>query len=390
MSGIYRNYKIDFLRGVAILLVLILHFNISYHLDQSALSSIFSTSFIKAVASNGNYGVTIFFVISGFLITSTSLERYGALGKIDSVGFYIFRFARIMPCLLLALSLIILFSFLHIAIFQNDPNSTSFSLAIFSVLTFWHNVLMEKTGYFNYCLNIFWSLSVEEVFYLAFPILCLLFKKTHLILLFWIVLIVISPIYRSYYTDNEIVALYGYFSCFDAIAMGCIAAIITQKIHLHGWIRSVFLYSAGLLIAGVYLYSGIMENVVVGVSLMAVSVAVFLVNAGNDRIEKNNNSISLFGQAICWFGRNSYELYLFHIIILALMKEMVSPDVLGNYTKLLWMVLFLCVSALVAGAISIFYSQPMNKKLRELLPSYRQQKIFSSALSGETNLTSEK
>lgn len=386
MNCNYRNYKIDFLRGIAILAVLILHFNISYHLDQSALNHIFSMDFIKAISGNGNYGVTVFFVISGFLITSTSLERYGTLDNVDALGFYIFRFARIMPCLLLVLSLISLFNFLHIPIFQNNANSTSFALGIFSVLTFWHNVLMGKIGYFNYCLNIFWSLSVEEIFYVAFPLLCLLLKKTRFILLFLITLIIISPIYRSHYTENEIVALYGYLSCFDAIAIGCVAAIFVQKIQLNGWLRKILLCSAGLFITGVYFYSGIMDNVVLGVSLMAIGAAVFLISASNEKIA-NNNAAGLFSRIICWFGKNSYELYLFHIIVLALMKEVVSRDALGNYTKLLWMALFLGASVLVAGSISTFYSQPMNKKLRNLLFDYRQRKVFSPSLSNKTNIS---
>lgn len=385
MNSNYRNYKIDFLRGVAILAVLILHFNISYHLDQSALNHIFSVNFIKAAASNGNYGVTIFFVISGFLITSTSLERYGALGNIDTAGFYIFRFARIMPCLLLVLGLITLFSFLHIPIFQNNADSTSFALSIFSVLTFWHNVLMEKIGYFNYCLNIFWSLSVEEIFYITLPLICLLFKKTRFILLFLIALVVISPIYRSYHTENEIIALYGYLSCFDAIAIGCIAAIIARKIQLNGWLSKALLYSAGLFILGVYFYSGIMENIVLGVSLMAIGTAVFLVSASNEKMTSDNAS-GLFSHIICWFGKNSYELYLFHIIILALMKEMVNQDALGDYTKLLWMALFFGASALVSGVISTYYSQPMNRKLRNLLSYYRPRKDFSPSFLNQTNI----
>jgi len=129
----------------------------------------------------------------------------------------------------------------------------------------------------------------------------------------------------------------------------------------------------------------VMENVMMGVSLMAIGVAIFLIGARDDGIDKNNDTTSLFGCLVCWFGRNSYELYLLHIIVLALMKEMVSPDVLGNYTKLLWMALFLSASALVAGFISILYSQPINKKLRVFLSGYRQRKTFSPALSGETS-----
>jgi len=291
-----------------------------------------------------------------------------------------------MPCLLLVLGLITLFSFLHIPIFQNHANSTSFALGIFSVLTFWHNVLMEKIGYFNYCLNIFWSLSVEEIFYVVFPLLCLLLKKTRFILLFLITLIIISPVYRSHYTENEIVALYGYLSCFDAIAIGCVAAIIAQKIQFNRWLRKILLYSAGLFITGVYFYSGIIANVVLGVSLMAIGTAVFLISASSEKMV-NNTATGLFGRMICWFGKNSYELYLFHIVVLALMKEMVSRDALGDYTKLLWMALFFGTSVLVAGTISRFYSQPMNKKLRNLLFDYRQRKVFSPSLSNQINIS---
>lgn len=370
MKNHHRNYKIDFLRGIAILAVLILHFNLSYHLDQSALKYIFSINFLKTLASNGNYGVIIFFVISGFLITSTSIERYGRLSNVDAVSFYIFRVARIMPCLLLALGLITVFNFLKLPIFQNHANSTSFPLGILSVLTFWHNILMEKIGYFNYCLNIYWSLSVEEIFYIIFPLICLLLRKTRFILLLLITIIMISPIYRSHYTENEIVALYGYLSCFDAIAIGCVAAIIAQKIQLNGWLRKIFLYNTGLLMIGIYFYNGIMENVVLGVSLMAIGAAVFLINSSSNKtiIVKTPG---VFSRIICWFGKNSYELYLFHIIILALMKEMVNPEALDDYTKLVWMALFFTASVLVASVVSTFYSQPLNNKLRYSLLCYR-------------------
>jgi peptidoglycan/LPS O-acetylase OafA/YrhL len=370
----YRNQQVDFLRGMAILVVLILHFNLSYHLDQSALNNIFSLDFIKRVASNGNYGVTMFFVISGFLITTTSLERYGKLSNVDVVGFYIFRFARIMPCLVLALTIIFVFNLMHISIFENSPHTTSMFLGIFSVLTFWHNILMEKIGYFNYCLNIYWSLSVEEIFYITFPLLCFFFKKTRFIIPIWLALIIIGPIYRSFYTQNEIVALYGYLSCFDAIAIGCCAALLAQKIKFTRWTNATVQYGAGLLLVGVYLYSGIMNNVVIGVSLMAIGTALLLIIAKEDVHEKNSTP-NLATRIVCWFGKNSYELYLFHIIVLALMREICPPGSLGNYSKLVWMVIFFSLSALIAGTISRIYSQPLNKKLREYLLMRRSQKV---------------
>jgi peptidoglycan/LPS O-acetylase OafA/YrhL len=359
-----RNHRIDILRGIAILAVLVLHFNISYHLDQSALNKIFSRDFINAMAFNGNYGVTMFFVISGFLITSTSLERYKKLGGVDVVGFYILRFARIMPCLLLALVIIVLLNFAQIPIFENNAHTTSLALAVLSVLTFWHNVLMEKIGYFNYCLNIYWSLSVEEVFYITFPILCLFLKRAHFIIPFWIALIIVGPIFRSLHANDEIIALYGYLACFDAIAIGCCAAIIAQRVQFEGWFGTAIQYGAGLLLVSVYLYSGIMQNVVVGVSLMAIGTAILLIGASRESVTRNY-SANRISQIVQWFGKNSYEIYLFHIIVLAIMKEIYSRDALGNYNKLVWMAVFLLTSAFVSGIIAKFYSQPLNKRLRE-------------------------
>ncbi len=233
-------------------------------------------------------------------------------------------------------------------------------------MTFWHNVLMAKMGYFNYCLNILWSLSVEEIFYIAFPIVCLIFKKTRLIALFLIALMVIAPIYRNHYDHNETVAVYGYLSCFDAIAIGCCAAMIARKIQFRKWIGTISQYAAGLLLVSVYLYSGIMQNVVFGFSLMAIGTAILLITASREGFPPKN-STNIIAKIIRWFGKNSYELYLFHIIILAFMKEICGPESLGNYTKLLWMAVFFLASALLAGGIAKFYSQPINKRLREIL-----------------------
>ena len=368
-----RNLQIDFMRGIAILLVLFHHFSLSYHLSESALNKVFSVSFIKSVVSNGNYGVTMFFVISGFLITSTSLERYQSLGKINIFGFYLFRFARIMPCLVLAILLITVLNFFDIPIFTNKPNSTSFFIGILSVLTFWHNVLMAKAGWFNYCLNTFWSLSVEEVFYIAFPVICLLFKKIRFIIPFWISFIIIAPLYRNYYSDNEIIAVYSYFSCFDAIAMGCCTAIIARRIQLSGLIRRFLQVGAVILLITTYFYSSIIENLTFGFSFIAIGTSILLVTSQSKEVERNHSSNSIIN-SIGWFGKNSYELYLFHIIVLAIMKTLCKPEFLGDYSKLVWFTLFLGISAFVSGGIEKYYSKPFNKTLREVFIGIRQQK----------------
>ena len=83
-----RNYKIDILRGVSILLVLIHHFNIPYKLHDTFLGiPIGGESLSTLIARNGNYGVTMFFVISGFLITQHTLQRSGSLAQIKLKDF---------------------------------------------------------------------------------------------------------------------------------------------------------------------------------------------------------------------------------------------------------------------------------------------------------------
>jgi len=149
-----RNLRIDFLRGVSILLVLIHHFSNAYKLQESSLALILPKQWIIALVRNGNYGVILFFVISGFLITSTSLNRYRKLSNLKALSFYRMRFARIFPCLLLFFSVVILFNFTPFVRIQKETDTVSLATAVFSVLTFWHNVLMEKFGYFNYCLNV--------------------------------------------------------------------------------------------------------------------------------------------------------------------------------------------------------------------------------------------
>ncbi|MBB2984816.1 acyltransferase family protein, partial [Paraburkholderia tropica] len=123
-----RNRKIDLLRGVSILLVLFHHFNIAYRLDDTFLSRVFGWEAVRAVARNGNYGVTMFFVISGYLITANATRRWSELGHVDVRVFYGLRIARIVPCLLLLLAVVNALAMAGIAIFQNhSPAGTPVS-----------------------------------------------------------------------------------------------------------------------------------------------------------------------------------------------------------------------------------------------------------------------
>ncbi len=367
-----RDYRIDVLRGVSILVVLILHFHLAYNLVASPFATLFSARFVRAVAQNGNYGVTIFFVISGFLITSTSLRRFGALATISARKFYTFRFARIFPCLLLILTIITSLGLAGVPWFKSDGAvDVSFLTADFSVLTFWHNVLMAKVGYFNYGLNILWSLSVEEVFYLVFPLLCLVLRRDALMLGVWFAVIIYGPIYRSHHADDEIKFLYGYFACFDAIAMGCCVALLSRQIRVSDVMRRIAQLGACGFIAWIYLRSDIDSSAIFGPTLVAAGAALFLfVEGANQAVGSGGRSHRLF-KPIAWFGQRSYELYLFHIVVLAFMRNVYDRGALPANYKPLWFLLFLALASLLAGLIARFYSEPLNLRIRTLLTPRR-------------------
>lgn len=367
-----RDPRIDVLRGVSILVVLLLHFDIAYRLSQGFFASLFSAKAVNAFARNGNYGVTIFFVISGFLITSMALSRFGELKNVSLRAFYSFRFARIIPTLLLIIGIVTLLAFCGLSIFANKPGTASMGATVVSLLTFTHNVLMERFGYFNYCLNVLWSLSVEEMFYFTFPILCVLLRKDRLLVAFWSIFILVGPIERARFAHNEIVALYGYFSCFDGIAIGCIAAVLRARLRLRHLTRAatrrLFCCLAAVLIAFVYLYAPIMDTVVWGVSVMALAVGVILVvSDSRSGLLGETGRLNTMSKPIRWLGKNSYELYLFHVVVLAVMKTLVTRRALTFYTKPLWFALFLVLSAIAAGVVARFYSEPWNRFLRAKL-----------------------
>jgi peptidoglycan/LPS O-acetylase OafA/YrhL len=141
-----RIPTLDGWRGVAILLVLFDH-----------IQFVLLRRFARPWTQTGQHGVTIFFVLSGFLITSKLME-----GPIDLRRFYLRRFFRLMPVAWIFLAFLLLFDRL------TGTKGTSLS-EVRSCLFSYRNFLLHGGNASH-----FWTLSLEEQFYLVWPVLLLL------------------------------------------------------------------------------------------------------------------------------------------------------------------------------------------------------------------------
>ncbi|CAO3438488.1 acyltransferase family protein [Azospirillum endophyticum] len=375
MSVGARNRRIDLLRGVSILLVLFHHFNIAYPLKDTALATAVGWSSIRAVARNGNYGVTIFFVISGFLITSNAIRRWGRLEHIRLPGFYALRAGRIVPCVVLLLLMVNLLAAAGIPIFQNRGGGQSpvpLWIVNLAALTSWMNVLIARHGWVNYPLGVLWSLSVEEMFYLLFPVSCLLLRRKRLLLLFWALVILAGPLYRLLHQGDEGGFLYAYLACFDGIAIGCCAAVAAAHASFpllaRPWVRAALTGAMGLL----YLSWPIGQSNGLGVSAMSVATALLLLGASTARLEepptRATEPVSVVGSVVVSVlaacGRLSYELYLFHLVVLGLIRTAYPPAIAAGDERIWLMGAYVLLSLGLSAAIARGYTEPLNRAVR--------------------------
>jgi peptidoglycan/LPS O-acetylase OafA/YrhL len=360
---------IDVLRGLSILAVILLHINIRIPLEKCALGRFLSTGLPKVLdlgrilVWNGYNGVIIFFAVSGFLITTNCLQRWGSLRDVAIGGFYRLRFARIAPLLLALLAVSSVLHFASVPDFVIDASKFSWAQAMFSALTFHLNWLEAQRGYLPANLDVLWSLSVEETFYLFFPLVCYALRGGKALIALLLAFVAVGPFARTL-TTNEMWADHSYLSCMDAIALGCLAAMAAKQFVMGRRISlAVRLTGLALMILvtcfrrqcwqlGLYKHGLDVTALALGTSLLLMVIA--------QRAKPGSWLTAL----LRWFGRNSYEVYLTHsFVVVALTQLFVATGSRYAWSPL-WFVAVAGLSGGLGACVARYYSEPLNRKLR--------------------------
>ena len=231
-----RIPSLDGLRAISILLVLVAH---------SRFSEGFPVKYAD-LARHGGVGVTVFFVISGFLITFLLLNEQEKTGRISLKQFYINRVLRILP--------VFLFYSLFIIVLKNFKLIGLFGDSLHYVFTFTVNFDHHINWYFLH----FWSLSVEEQFYVFWPAILLLFNK-HLktVLIALIMYSCFARVIAYRFPAYAVISLSPFFNYSDAIFTGALGGAVFFKnpaICRHWVFRSYWLQMVALILIIAFVY----------------------------------------------------------------------------------------------------------------------------------------
>ncbi len=215
-SFIEYRPEIDTLRAISVFAVIIYHAGVYNNL----------------IFPGGYLGVDIFFVISGYLISKLILKEIANTKKFNLKNFYERRARRILPALVFVIIFTLIFSYFILlpTSFEGFAKSVISSLGFFSNYYFYFSgqEYASESGLLKPLLHT-WSLSVEEQFYIIFPILIIFFynfKKLSL-LKFIFILIFLSIIFAEYLSSkNEMLNFYTLPTRAWELLLGTLVAIL--------------------------------------------------------------------------------------------------------------------------------------------------------------------
>jgi peptidoglycan/LPS O-acetylase OafA/YrhL len=310
----------------------------------------------EILIQNAYYGVVMFFVISGFLITGRLADFISSFSVPDIGRFYAARFGRIFPCFALALVVLATASMWGLdKLYATSPSSIP--ALLLNALTLRANVPLAYThqvvggGW-----DVLWSLSIEEAFYLFFPLLVLLFRNQTGLLLFLLAVAVLGPIYRfAIGSHHQFYGVFHYLGAVDLIAIGCSTRLLIPARIGSASTRIIMLVGTVVCVVN-YFSISVRYNFVLGPTITALGTALMLL-ASAFLVDSGKRGM------LTMFGRLSYELYLFHVIIVITLFSLVQPF---RQIPFIWLGIYLVACGVFAGGLSHCFSEPANRFIRRV------------------------
>ena len=201
---------------------------------------------VRFLLSRGHLGIILFFVISGFLITSILLWEYNAIGKIKTGKFFVRRLLRVWPLYFL----ILLFGFY---IFPYLPYGIETVHKLWRYILFLPNIdeiIMGPYDPINF-LSTLWSLGVEEQFYIFIGLFMSVFiwkRPFNQKIFVSICLLVIgaSFVFRAVHLGDDRMLHYHTFSVMSDLAIGCLMAVWTFSGKAKRFFENIPKYQIGI------------------------------------------------------------------------------------------------------------------------------------------------
>ncbi|CDO11390.1 acyltransferase family protein [Mycolicibacterium cosmeticum] len=301
-------HGLDGLRLLAVLIVIVRHYELVMILP-------------------GGFGVSIFFFISGFLITRLLLaEEHRFQRPIAIKSFYIRRFIRLLPPLLL-MGVIAVPALYYFYPEDFSPAQIAMSFTYLGNITKYGAMAWGwREGY--PAIEPLWSLAVEEHFYLLLPAALLLFRTPRSRVIMMSVAVVVPLIIRVWYYEVAPVALadqFNYhftFTRLDSIGFGVLLTLLLDA----GWLRipsrrfvgHLLVFGGGLLMLASMVHWSQAYEIAWKYSFQSLAIGIFFVGvifAPNYRWLRR----LLERKPIAHLGKISYEMYLWHLPILAVL-----------------------------------------------------------------------
>jgi peptidoglycan/LPS O-acetylase OafA/YrhL len=330
---------LDGLRAVSILLVLL------HHVPRYP-----ARHFLHTLQENGRYGVSFFFVISGFLICTLFLREEQKTGRIDLWKFYGRRALRLLPLYYVVLCLQALVVF---ALKQYTPeNQALFVEKLPSYLFYYSNWLATATQGPFFCA---WSLAVEEQFYIAFGLLLFFASRRVVIgaaLAGLICKLVVFGMYGNVDVDSTLWRVV--FSYQEPILFGVLAAFAlnSQRVYelFARWLGRAWM-PAGLG-AAIALWVGAHPmqtqsswDAQLLYLLMTLTLAALVIRSATPVVGS---------RFMIHIGRISYGIYLLHMFIISFVKKL--P---GGTSPILCFLLSACAVIIVASLVYRHFEYPI-------------------------------